>query len=293
MNIVLVCLCNFQEYILTNIQQLCRLGHKKIYVLTNGNLFHNFINVLDSIQLINVDLLHDSYNFTNQCNIDWGFRGGFWHLTSLRFFYIYEFMLQYGVGDVIHLENDVLIYYNCDCLLDKVDKNFLYIPFDCFTRNVASIVYIPDANVFRQILDLYSPSESDMFNFVRIKKNTSLIENFPIFNDEHSVNDEISFVSKNFSRFNYIFDGAAIGQFLGGIDPRNNPNAWSNTVNVINNDDCDVGHISSACIIHFDKYIIKWKKSDDGINRPFIYINNIDIPIFNLHLHCKKLFKFI
>ena len=90
--IILVDLNNFQEYILTNIQQLCRLGHKKIYVLTNGNLFHNFINVLDSIQLINVDLLHDSYNFTNQCNIDWGFRGGFWHLTSLRFFYIYEFI---------------------------------------------------------------------------------------------------------------------------------------------------------------------------------------------------------
>ena len=293
MNIVLVCLCNFQEYILTNIHQLNRLGHKNIYVLTNGNLFHNFIEVLEYIQLINVDLLQDSYNFTSKCNVDWGFRGGFWHLTSMRFFYIYEFMVQYGVKDVIHLENDVMVYYDCSCLLEKVDKNFLYIPFDCFSRSVPSILYIPNTNVFRKILDLYSPSESDMYNFIRIKKTTSLIENFPIFNDEDSINDEISFVSKNFSRFNYIFDAAAIGQFLGGIDPRNNPNAWSNTVNAINTDDYEIGHVNSACVIHYNKYMIEWKISTNGINRPFIYINNIELPIFNLHLHCKKLFKFI
>jgi hypothetical protein len=49
MPVVLVCLKNFQEYILTNIQQLIRLGHKEIYVLTNVELFSYFENYLNEI----------------------------------------------------------------------------------------------------------------------------------------------------------------------------------------------------------------------------------------------------
>lgn len=292
MNIVLVCLCNFQEYILTNIKQLVRLGHNNIYILTNGSLFEYFKDVTEHVVLIDVELLNDSYNFTSRCIIDWNFRGGFWHLASLRFFYIYAFMIKYGIGDIIHLENDVLVYYNCDCLLEKVDKNFLYIPFDCFSRNIASILYIPTVDVFRQILDLYSPHENDMQNFVRIKRITALIQNFPIFNDKLSSNSEIAFVSENFDKFGYIFDAAAIGQYLGGIDPRNNPTAWSNTIHPINNDDCDVGHLNSTCVIRYNLYFIEWKMIDT-IMRPFIYIEGVKIPIFNLHLHCKKLDKYM
>ena len=279
MNIVLVCIANFQEYILTNIEQLIKLEQKKIYVLTNQKLFNFFTKYESFITLVNIDELNDSYNFYNNTSLNKSFRNGFWTFTSLRFFYIYEFMNKYKINDVIHLENDVLIYYNCNNLIDKLDKNKMYIPFDTFNRNIASIIYIPSANIFKTILDNYDLDINDMENFSIIQKKTGLIENFPIFNNIQSENSEISFVSRNFNIFNYIFDAAAIGQFLGGIDPLNNKNDT-------------VGFVNVKCIIKYNLYKIEWLNINN-IRRPFIQINNRLIPIFNLHIHCKNLLKFI
>jgi hypothetical protein len=61
-------------------------------------------------------------------------------------------MKKYNIENVIHLENDVVIYYNCDILMDKLDKYF-YIPFDSFKRNIASVVYIPNSDIYKIILD--------------------------------------------------------------------------------------------------------------------------------------------
>lgn len=266
MNIVLVCIENFDPCILTNIKQLKKLGHKNIYVLTNEKLFRFFDQ---DIILINIDNLKDSYQFYNKTSLNKGFRNGFWTFTSLRFFYIYEFMKLYNIKDVIHLENDVLIYYNCDVLLDKCDKNFLYIPFDTETRNIASIMYIPTHHLFKNILDQYDFSMNDMQNFSNIRK-YNLIENFPIF-----INTEHSFLTYNYPKFQCIFDAAAMGQYLGGIDPRNDS---SNTV----------GFINETCLIKYNQYKFIWKDK-----RPFLIVNDKEIPIFNLHIHCKNLELFI
>ena len=91
MNIVLVCINNFQEYILDNIQQLIKLQHENIYVLTNEKFFGLFDKFSEKIKLIGIETLPDSFNYYSKTNLDKSFRNGFWALTSLRFFYIYEF----------------------------------------------------------------------------------------------------------------------------------------------------------------------------------------------------------
>ena len=50
MNIILTCIDNFQEYILDNINQLIKLQHKNIYVITNSHLFIYYNN--NTCQLI-------------------------------------------------------------------------------------------------------------------------------------------------------------------------------------------------------------------------------------------------
>lgn len=278
MNIVLTCLKNFQEYILINISQLIKLGHKNIYVITNSNLITFFDNIKSYINIINADELIDSYNFNSTSSLDNNFRGGFWKLTSQRFFVIYEFMKKYDVNNIIHLENDVLIYYNCDKLENLVDKNYMYMPFDTYRRNIASIIYIPDAKVFKTILDKYNFNKNDMENFADIREQTKLIKNFPIFKQEYCCNDEELFVSQNSEAFTFIFDAAAIGQYLGGVDPRN---ILGDTT----------GFVNETCIIKYNKYSFNFKVID-GIRKPFIMIHNKEIPIFNLHIHCKNLIKF-
>jgi hypothetical protein len=280
--VVLTCINNFQEYIITNIEQLLRLGHKNIYVLTNSYLINNFENHKSKINIINID----NYETTSEIvlkkypNTKNSFRNGFWSLTSCRFFYIYEFMKLNNIENVIHLENDVLIYYNCDdTIKSKFNNNYLYIPFDTFSRNIASIMFIPNHHIFKKILDNYDYSKNDMENFSLIRKKTNLIQNLPILINNNSDTDEHKFVTYNFDNFNYIFDAAAIGQYLGGVDP-------------LNMSGDTTGFINETCIIKYNKYNFVWKIID-GIKKPFIVIDNIEYPIFNLHIHSKNLKRFI
>ena len=278
-NIILVCIGNFQEYILHNIHQLIRLGHENIYVLTNLEFFERFRLYKEYIRLVNIDDLSESYQFYQKTSLNKEFRGGFWSLTSLRFFYIYEFMRLYNIVNAIHLENDVLIYYNCDYILNCFDSEYMYLPFDTFSRNIASICYIPSAQVFKRILDQYNFDKDDMTNFSVIQRETGLIRNLPIF-PTCNINPEYEFITSNFIDFNgFIFDAAAIGQMLGGVDPRN-----------IAGD--TTGFINETCIIKYNTYSVFWEITDN-IRRPYIRIDDVQVPIFNLHIHSKSLLRFM
>jgi len=269
-NIILVSLNNFQQYILHNISQLIKLGHKNIYVITNEKFFDNFNDYKNNINLIKSEDLNNS-NYDVKSN-------DFWYLTSLRFIYIYELMKLKNLKNVFHLENDLVLYYNCNTIINKLD-NYMYIPFDSFNRNIASFVYIPNHELFKKIIDEYDFSINDMLNFPIIQKKTGLIDNFPIIIENNNETDEYKFVSKNFNKFNYIFDAAAIGQYLGGIDPKNDS---SNTI----------GYVNPECIIKYNKYKFEWKIIDN-IKKPFIIIDNNTYPIYNLHIHSKALDKFV
>ena len=320
-SIVLVCLGVFQEYIMTNIAQLVKLGHTKIYVLTNTYFIPLFEPFAELITLVSAESLDDVFNFSAKSAQDKEWRDGFWHYTSARFFTLHSFMAKYDVQNVIHIENDVLLYYNCDETLagPLINSGRIHIPFDSYTRNIASIVYIPDASTLGQVLAHYDYGKNDMYNFSEIRGKTDLIDQFPIFMEDTklgsasalgsasdkasnkaankaSVNIEAlgsaadkapralssalerSFVSHGWSRFGgYIFDAAAIGQFIGGVDPRNCP-------------DDTRGFINETCVIKYnDEGIILWKNCD-GIQKPFLQTREArEIPIFNLHIHSKAL----
>ena len=284
MHIALVCINNFQEYILSNIKQLVRLGHTCIYVITNRGFFERFSEYIENVHLIAIEELSDSYKYNENTQLDNQFRGGFWALTSARFFYLYEFMRKYDIENVVHLENDVLIYYNIDVLDGMLDKTKIYLPFDTFNRNIASIMFIPNCNVFKAILDRYDFAKNDMENFSIIQRQTDLIENFPIIVEDLTGSPEYQFVSRGYENFHMIFDAAAIGQYLGGVDPRNIPGDTR-------------GFVNETCIVKYDKYQFIWYLV--GNNRcPFIVIKNdsgreCKYPIFNLHIHSKALEDFI
>lgn len=281
MNVVLVSIGNFQEYILSNIKQLVRLGHQNIYVITNRAFFGRFSEYAEKVRLIDASTLEDKFQYHNKTRMNVNFRDAFWVFTSSRFFYIYAFMRQYEIEDVIHLENDVPIYYNCDilkpCLIDK----YLYIPMDCYSRAIASIVYIPNEKILEKVLNLYEFDKNDMDNFSIIaNKIPECFNLFPIcpWDVDHSEHE--SYVTQNYKNFEIIFDAAAMGQYLGGVDPRNIPGDTT-------------GFINETCIIKYDKYQFEWKE-EDNVRRPFLVTEDGNwVRIFNLHIHCKDLEKFI
>lgn len=299
MNVVLVCIGNFQPYILDNIRNLVRLKHQNIYVITNKNFIHHFaefsptvftgIQTDPPVKLVYVEDLKDTFKFYERSTLDKSFRNGFWALTSLRMFYLYSFMEKYKINDVIHLENDVVIYYNCDELLTRVERNKIYIPFHSFNINIISIIYIPNSEALKPVLVNWNVRYLDMNVFANCKMAfPQLITEFPIFKEQPEFNEQQKMVCNNYERFNKIFDGAAMGQYLGGIDPRNDS---KNTIGFVNKQSC----------IKYNGYQFIWKyvplvegsTDNEMMKKPFILVKDEEIPIFNLHIHSKNISKFV
>lgn len=264
---VLVCAENFQEYIIPNIENLLFLN-EKVYVLTNTKLFKHFDIFNGKITLVSVDK-YDKW-YSNNTRLDKTVRNGFWYLCSARFFYLLEFLKNTNLKNIMHIENDVVTYYNSKSIINRInDINHVYIPFDNPDRSIASIVYIPSYEIFAKVMDNYRTDMNDMENFSNIRQITTLLKPFPIFNDER-------FISEGFNKFDGIFDAAAIGQYLGGVDKRNDSRDTR-------------GFINETCVVNYSKYKITF----DNFNRPHININGKCIKIYNLHIHCKQVESFI
>jgi len=322
MNIVLVSIGNFQPYILDNIRNLIRLEHQNIYVIINAKFRDHFAEFEPSVfvgsvgaggtsspvKLVFVENLSDSFHFYERTRLDKKFNGGFWVMTSLRIFYLYAFMEKYHIENVIHIENDVVLYYNCDTLLERIERTKIYIPFNSFNINVISIVYIPKAELLRPLLMNWDMRMLDMNVFAIFKRMMpDLVDIFPIFKDqpEFAGDDVKRMVCYNFDRFGVVFDGNAMGQYLGGIDPQNIGGSTRSTV----------GFVNADCCIKYDRYAFVWKEmptvgggggnegdGEDGgegvrtvnmMKKPFLCVGGDEIPIFNLHIHSKNLAKFV
>ena len=275
MKIVLVMLNNLQSYIFDNIQHLKHHNNSDITVITDKKFNTLFEN--NGINIINIeDLIPDYINVASRIRNT--FRNGFWELTSYRFVALYEYMKQHNINNIIHIENDVLIYKNIDTI-NFHNTNKLLLTMDSKNRCIPSLMFIPTNEVLKKCLDLFNTSLNDMQNFSNCYYTLSnCIDTLPIFLEDNK-NDVTKMTTKNFKYYDSIFDAAAIGQYLGGIDPRNKSGDTR-------------GFINETCVIDYSKYTFIWKTENDK-KFPYIVVNNNEYPIVNLHIHCKDLKMFI
>ena len=274
MELILVMLNNYQEYIIDNLNNLLRFNNKNITLITDKKFEKQFIDFN-----INIVFIEDlDLNYINYINtLTKTFRNGFVYLTSYRFIAIYKYMKKYNSTNILHIENDVLLYKNVDTI-NFHDKNKILITMDNYNRCIPGIVFIPNYLLLEECLNNFIQGKNDMENFAICYNKLNILDTLPIINKINN-NYNLEFLSKNFSNYNTIFDAAAIGQYLGGVDPRNNLN---NTI----------GFINETCLIDYSKYKFIWI-NENNLNIPHIVINNINIPIVNLHIHSKNLKKFI
>jgi hypothetical protein len=275
MKIILVMLNNKQEYILDNIKNLLKYGNNDIIIITDKK-FNHFFNNKD-VNIINIeDLLPNYIEYTS--TIENTFRNGFWQLTSFRFIAINAYMNENNIQNIIHIENDVLIYTDIDNIKFH-NTNKILLTMDSKNRCIPGIMFIPNHKILKKCLDMFNPKLNDMDNFALCYyKLTEYIDTLPIF-IENNTNSVTNMISKNYKYYNSIFDAAAIGQYLGGIDPKNKSGDTTCFVN-------------ETCVINYSHYKFKWKNKN-GLIFPVIIIDNTEIPIINLHIHCKDLKKFI
>ena len=253
-----------------------------IYLLTNcKNLFnlhtlYSFgVNVVDCNQ---IPLTEEHIYYNEHTKLDKKWRDGWANYTCERYFAIYDFAKHKNITNMIHIENDVMIYYNMNGIIDTMKKYDFLAPLDSVVKNfrcVPSLLFIKNSEVIHEFVKYVNTTLSehiyDMFllgNYFQKRK----IENLPTTYN--------GIFGQHFDEFKCIFDAACIGQYMGGIDPRNAEKEGKNTVGFVNPDS-------------------DFKALDLGIG--WTVENNLKIPvsrrgedkvatkIINLHIHSKNL----
>jgi len=268
MKIVLVNLFNHQDYIHDNIANLQRFHNHDIVVITDEKFVHKFLNTT----VIPIESLIPEYREFTQ-NIANSFRSGFWQLASYRFRVLLAYMKKYNIENIIHLENDVMVFENMENIPFH-DRTKILLTMDNPNRCIPSIMFLPNHRVLEKCMACFQSHKNDMENWaISFNKNKDLhIDTLPI-----------GISCKNHPHYGgAIFDAAAIGQYLGGIDPRNtSPGKVT------------VGFVNETCIFDYSKFTFTWKPNRDNNLCPFVVIGHEEFPIINLHVHSKNLKQFM
>jgi hypothetical protein len=249
---------------------------------------------LESIQPSSEHLYFNKYYTNDSLN-------NFWKYTIERFFYLEEIIGIYALQNVFHLENDNLLYINLEDLLPVFIENYkgMAVTLDCDYRVIPGFMFIRDSyplGLLNQFINsMIQHNKNDMqimADFLNSVQNDGVIKTLPILLPEYDkpLRNLVGYTSfqrqryiNHFEKFHGIFDAAAIGQYLGGISPRNNPQGLNT-----------VGFINETNIFQCSYLNFKWKLNENGLRIPFVCYACMNKwhPIFTIHVHSKNLRQF-
>ncbi len=234
--------------------------------------------------------------FAQKSSLDRNSREGFWFKATERFFYLEELMRQYDLYDVIHMEYDNMLYADVKDLLPTLRRyKNIAATFDAEDRCIAGLIYISNPEALHPLVsflaDMAFRGVFEMQAIALFKKmhDANVIDHLPIVMPEYidqyglrSTIGQTTSAPENYVRyideFNSIFDAAAWGQFLGGIDPRNGHSV--------------PGFINETCLFNPSKIECKWEMDAKERKVPYAYMGSKGYRINNLHIHSKNLKAF-
>jgi hypothetical protein len=282
----------FPLYINDCIEQIKRFNTCNIFLITNDNHKDRIIDkstIFVPISDLKINEKHRIFNQTTK--LDRVFRNGFWKYATERFFYIEELMEQFRLDNVFHLENDNLLYLNIEeQLLIFINNYELAVISDNEIRVIPGFLFIKNVQILSEFTSfILNKNSNDMELLSLFKFFSKKIENLPIL----PLNYDLEFRSLNgltsctpqkyslhYDKFKSVFDGAAIGQYIGGVDPRNPEGKISNYVN-------------ESCLFNASVFQFEFNLDEKGRKIPYLIYKNEKCRINNLHIHSKNLRKFM
>ena len=199
---------------------------------------------------------------------------GFWQFASERFFYIYDYCIWKQLENIVHLENDNILYYDVTKLQAQFETKPLWAVFDSENRCIPSFVYIRNAASMDEFMTFFADSamrnNNDMATIALFRQTyPDFIGALPII--ANYITPLPPLYTEHASTFGVLFDGAAVGQYVGGVD-------------IIHNKYNPDGFINETTIFQCDKVKIDWRIVN-GNKVPFMN----DLPLVNLHVHSKDM----
>lgn len=206
------------------------------------------------------------------------FRNGFWYHTTQRFFVLADYLRSCNAHNVIHLENDVVLYCDPAKLLSAFQAHARFaVPLDR-TRAIASIVWLADSGVAdalaQHLLEYPAANDMEALNgFVQAQP--QLARALPTLPHAYAQAKglDLARYCDGVEAFGGVFDAAAIGQYLGGVDRRNNPHDSRFFIN--ESSDLDL----RDCTLTWDVA--------QGVRQPVLQHAGARTPVLCLHAHAK------
>ena len=283
MNIVIVALGKIPKYIDDCIKQidLTQKNHTIHLIKNRSSNYTNDNCLITNVENIPISKKH-SYFIKKSKLVNKKFRNYFWRYSTERLYVIDDYINAKNLNDIIHIETDVLLYQDLELIMPILKEFDFACVRDSAIRVIGSIIYIKNKKVSEKISSIANDyiNENDMIILHQIEKKIDNTLCLPI--GDHDIYKD---------NLKYIFDGASIGQFVGGIDPRNKSGkimSFINNIKAFFNERNAVSFVNKNSKINVSEWEIKWINS-----RPYKKINNDLIPIVNLHIHSKNLKKFM
>ena len=215
------------------------------------------------------------------------FWNGFWVKTIERFFILESFCKKYNVGSFFHAELDNIVF-NIEFLdkkLDRLGKKFFFTK-DRPSRGLAGFVYINSINILSEFCKFILENLgvnflNDMqligkFSNIYSEKCVILPNELNAFQEDKIFSDAI-----DTSKIDGIIDGARIGTFLFGVDPRISKGFVFNRVQPTG-DDNKTNFNYNNLLFYFSSSTQEFTIKDKTTQK--------SVKIYNLHIH-SKLFK--
>ena len=261
---------HFPDYMNDCIRHIQYTTDISIHVLISSEHRDKIVPAAQIFPLEDIPISDKRQEFERNSSLDSSFRNGFWKFAMMRFFYIYDHVIAQKLDDIFHIENDNLIYVDFMPKLSVFQSKSMWCVMDANDRCIPSFLYFKNHNILRLLLDTCiscaARQVNDMYALSEFKRQRPdhvgtlpIIKDYcdPIHPDFYQHADD----------FGFLFDAAAVGQYIGGVDPRNDSRDTT-------------GFINETCVVKCNKVKLEWMGEH-------LYINNM--PLVNLHIHSKDL----
>ena len=255
---------------------LLKNQHSEVHVIISKGLANYVKDPL--IKVIPAeDLENSSINTYSVNGYPSDFKDGFFTRTSSRFLLLHRYAERENLTSFFHIENDVALLtqlQHTKKILEKSSKE-MFLIMDNPYRCVPSLLWFRSSDILKKLSKflLLSCNHTDMENLALFFNSyRHLVGNLPIVDENISNDLDIDF-SYQLNDLQLIFDGAALGQYLFGIDDPTGNSMQS------------IGFINETTVFSPADFNIQRQ------NNIFYLSKNTRKPhqIANLHMHCKNL----
>lgn len=283
------------SYSIDTVKQLRLFYDGPVYFILN-DVHSPFVSELQGtygVVIVPYDLVRHDHFWTvaNRCSSKFAIFHGLHGRERLafhsfeRFFLLHNFMQERRLNNVLFVELDNPLYdeprrwlpvfekYDFACMHDNAERSSAGI---CFVRSTGTLrLFMQHCLDFIQNSTEFMSEMTCLGRFAEAQNSTGRFGFLPVHWPDADIPAQSS---HDFGLYgDSIFDAAAIGIFIGGMDP-------FHTQNVIK---CGLRSTWSA--IDYTHYEFKWETDTKGRSIPYIRFDDKWLRINNLHIHSKDL----